>query len=69
MALIQPILISDACLGLVESVGDYYPEADWQRTEQLFHQEILAEYDHQTDQQPSSGLRHQPVPLPMSYLE
>ena len=25
------LIVSDACLGLVESVGDYYPEADWQR--------------------------------------
>ena len=25
------LIISDACMGLYESVGDYYPEADWQR--------------------------------------
>jgi putative transposase len=25
------LVISDACLGLVESVGDFYPEAKWQR--------------------------------------
>jgi len=25
------LIISDACIGLKESVGDFYPEADWQR--------------------------------------
>jgi transposase-like protein len=25
------LIISDACIGLVESVGDFYPEAAWQR--------------------------------------
>ena len=25
------LIVSDACLGLVESVGDFYPEAKWQR--------------------------------------
>jgi transposase-like protein len=25
------LVISDACLGLVESVGDFYPQAKWQR--------------------------------------
>jgi putative transposase len=25
------LIISDACMGLKESVGDFYPEADWQR--------------------------------------
>lgn len=25
------LIVSDACLGLVESVGDFYPEAGWQR--------------------------------------
>jgi transposase-like protein len=25
------LMISDACLGLVESVNEYFPEADWQR--------------------------------------
>ena len=25
------LVISDACMGLVESVNEYYPEADWQR--------------------------------------
>ena len=25
------LVISDACLGLRESIGDFYPEADWQR--------------------------------------
>ena len=25
------LIISDACMGLVESVAEYYPQADWQR--------------------------------------
>ena len=25
------LVISDACMGLVESVAEYYPQADWQR--------------------------------------
>lgn len=25
------LIISDACIGLVESVAEYYPDADWQR--------------------------------------
>ena len=31
------LIISDACMGLYESVGDYYPEADWQRCMVHFH--------------------------------
>ena len=25
------LIVSDACIGLVESVADYYPGADWRR--------------------------------------
>ena len=25
------LVVSDKCLGLVESLGDFYPEAAWQR--------------------------------------
>jgi hypothetical protein len=25
------LVISDKCLGLVEALGEFYPEADWQR--------------------------------------
>ena len=34
------LVISDACLGLVESVADYYPEADWQRCMVHFHRNV-----------------------------
>ena len=34
------LIISDACMGLYESVGDYYPEADWQRCMVHFHRNV-----------------------------
>ncbi len=34
------LIISDACMGLYESVDDYYPEADWQRCMVHFHRNI-----------------------------
>ncbi len=33
-------IISDACMGLYESVGDYYPEADWQRCMVQVHRNV-----------------------------
>ena len=36
------LIISDACLGLVESVGDYYPEAKWQRCTVHFYRNIFS---------------------------
>ena len=34
------LIISDACIGLYESVGDYYPDADWQRCMVHFHRNV-----------------------------
>ena len=34
------LIISDACLGLVESVGDFYPEAKWQRCTSHFYRNV-----------------------------
>ncbi len=34
------LIISDACMGLYESVGDYYPEADWQHCMVHFHRNV-----------------------------
>ncbi len=34
------LIISDACIGLYESVGDYYPEAAWQRCMVHFHRNV-----------------------------
>ncbi len=31
------LVVSDACIGLYESIGDYYPEAAWQRCMVHFH--------------------------------
>jgi transposase-like protein len=36
------LIISDACLGLSESVGDFYPEAKWQRCIVHFYRNVLS---------------------------
>ena len=36
------LIISDACLGLVESVAEYYPEADWQRCMVHFYRNVFS---------------------------
>jgi transposase-like protein len=35
------LIISDACLGLIESVGDFYPEAKWQRCIVHFYRNVF----------------------------
>ena len=36
------LIISDACIGLVESLGDFYPEARWQRCTVHFYRNIFS---------------------------
>ena len=36
------LVISDACLGLVESISEYYPEADWQRCVVHFYRNVFS---------------------------
>ena len=36
------LVISDACTGLVESVAEYYPEADWQRCTVHFYRNVFS---------------------------
>ena len=36
------LVISDACLGLVESIGEYYPEANWQRCTVHFYRNVFS---------------------------
>jgi transposase-like protein len=36
------LVISDACLGLKESVGDFYPEAQWQRCVVHFYRNVFS---------------------------
>lgn len=36
------LIISDACIGLVESLGDFYPEAVWQRCTVHFYRNIFS---------------------------
>jgi len=35
------LMISDACLGLVESAGDFFPEAKWQRCIVHFYRNVF----------------------------
>ncbi len=35
------LIISDACLGLIESVGDFYPKAKWQRCIVHFYRNVF----------------------------
>jgi transposase-like protein len=36
------LIVSDACLGLVESMADYYPEAKWQRCVVHFYRNVFS---------------------------
>lgn len=36
------LIISDACLGLIESVAEYYPNADWQRCMVHFYRNVFS---------------------------
>jgi len=36
------LITSDACIGLVESLGDYYPDAHWQRCTVHFYRNIFS---------------------------
>ena len=36
------LVISDACLGLVESIGDFYPKAKWQRCIVHFYRNVFS---------------------------
>ena len=36
------LFISDKCLGLVESLGEYYPEAQWQRCTVHFYRNVFS---------------------------
>ena len=35
------MIISDACMGLVESAAEFYPEAQWQRCTVHFYRNIF----------------------------
>jgi transposase-like protein len=35
------LVVSDKCLGLVEAVGEFYPEADWQRCTVHFYRNVF----------------------------
>ena len=36
------LVISDACMGLIESVAEYYPDADWQRCTVHFYRNVFS---------------------------
>ena len=35
------LIVSDKCLGLLEAIGDFYPEADWQRCAVHFYRNVF----------------------------
>ena len=36
------LTISDACMGLIESIAEYYPDADWQRYTVHFYRYVFS---------------------------
>ena len=40
------LIISDKCLGLVESIGDFYPKAKWQRCVVHFYRNVMSQIPH-----------------------
>ena len=36
------LIVSDACLGLIESIAEYYPDADWQRCMVHFQRNVFS---------------------------
>ena len=40
------LVISDACLGLLESIGDFYPDAAWQRCTVHFYRNVFSHVPH-----------------------
>lgn len=36
------LIVSDACMGLIESVAEYYPDADWQRCKVHFYRNVFS---------------------------
>ncbi len=36
------LVVSDACIGLVESIGDFYPQAKWQRCIVHFYRNVFS---------------------------
>ncbi len=36
------LIISDACIGLAESIGDFYPDAHWQRCTVHFYRNVFS---------------------------
>ena len=51
------LIISDACMGLVESVAEYYPDADWQRCTVHFYCNVLSHVPHSKLRQVSAMLK------------
>ncbi|GAB5414325.1 MAG: IS256 family transposase [Congregibacter sp.] len=36
------LVVSDACMGLIESIAEYYPDADWQRCKVHFYRNVFS---------------------------
>jgi transposase-like protein len=51
------LIISDACIGLVESATEYYPEADWQRCTVHFYRNVFSHVPRNKMRQVSAMLK------------
>jgi transposase-like protein len=51
------LIISDACMGLVESVAEFYPEADWQRCTVHFYRNVFSHVPRSKMRQVSAMLK------------
>jgi len=51
------LIVSDACMGLVESVADYYPDADWQRCMVHFYRNVYSHVPRHKMRQVSAMLK------------
>ena len=51
------LIISDACMGLVESATEYYPEADWQRCTVHFYRNVFSHVPRNKMRQVSAKLK------------
>lgn len=51
------LIISDACIGLVESTAEFYPEADWQRCTVHFYRNVFSHVPRNKMRQVSAMLK------------
>lgn len=52
------LMISDACLGLVESIAEVFPDADWQRCAVHFYRNVFSHVPRGKMREVAARLRH-----------